>query len=87
MVIIKCYIIGKNINFFKNQIKRQVSFSISKNLKNAINQILKDFQSLNISNCVILLSPAAASFDQFENFEMRGSNFKRLSKIYARQFF
>ena len=85
--IIKCYIIGKNINFFKNQIKRQVSFSISKNLKNAINQILKDFQSLNISNCVILLSPAAASFDQFENFEMRGSNFKRLSKIYARQFF
>ena len=62
-------------------------FRFQKTLKNAINQILKDFQSLNISNCVILLSPAAASFDQFENFEMRGSNFKRLSKIYARQFF
>tara|TARA_Y100000389_G_C17454986_1_gene517514 strand:- start:393 stop:515 length:123 start_codon:yes stop_codon:yes gene_type:complete len=34
----------------------------------------------------ILLSPAAASYDQFENFEKRGNEFKKLSKLYARKF-
>ena len=34
----------------------------------------------------ILLSPSAASFDQFKNFEQRGNEFKRLSKIYAKKF-
>ena len=37
-------------------------------------------------NKVILLSPGAASFDQFENFERRGNEFKKLSKLYAKKF-
>ena len=84
--IIKCFIIGKNINYFKNQIKGKVSYSISKNLENAIIQILKDHKSNKIKNCSILLSPAAASFDQFDNFEIRGDKFKKLCKKYARKF-
>ena len=51
---------------------------ISKNIKNAINDIYKDLKlSKNIKN-TILLSPAAASFDQFADFEKRGVYFKNL---------
>jgi len=84
--IIKCYLIGKNINFFKKQIEKKVSFSISKTLERAIDQIIKDYKFYNKKKCFILLSPAAASFDQFKNFEIRGNKFKKLCKKYARKF-
>ena len=84
--IIKCYIIGKNINFFKKQIKGKLNFKITKNLKNSLLQIFKDIKlSKNVEN-FILLSPAAASFDQFKNFETRGLKFKSLCKIYASKY-
>ena len=50
------------------------------------NQIVKDYKSYKKEKCLILLSPAAASFDQFKNFEIRGNKFKKLCKKYARKF-
>ena len=84
--IIKCYLIGKNTNFFKKQIKSKVNFSVSKNLKEALNQIFQDMNQPKKKTVTILLSPAAASYDQFLNFEKRGNEFKKLSKIYARKY-
>ena len=84
--IIKSYIIGKNIEFFKGQFKNKINYCISKNLKHSIIQILKDIRSLKKNDNIILLSPAAASFDQYSNFEKRGEEFKRLSKYYARKY-
>jgi len=84
--IVKGYLIGKNINFFKKQIKNKINFSITNNLKKTMIEILKDINSTNTKYNTILFSPAAASYDQFLNFEKRGDEFKRLSKIYARKF-
>ena len=84
--IIKCYLIGKNTKFFKDQIKGKIDFTISKNLKNSIMQITKDSKLRKQSPRSILLSPSAASFDQYKNFEQRGNEFKRLCKNNVRKF-
>ena len=83
--IIKSYIIGENINFFKNQLQNKVNYYVARNLKNSIIQILNDIKKFNRKNNTILFSPASASFDQFLNFEKRGNEFKRLCNQYARK--
>ena len=84
--IIKCYIVGKNTNFFQKQVQNKINFSITTNFRKTLFTILKDIQSSNVKENTILLSPAAASYDQFKNFEKRGNEFKKLSKIYARKY-
>ena len=84
--IVKSYIIGKNIDFFKNQLKGKVDFTITKNIKNSIIRILKDIKLFKKKNNIVLLSPSAASFDQFKNFENRGNEFKKLCKLYAKKY-
>ena len=84
--IIKAFIIGQSTNFFKSQIQNKVNFKITNNLKNSILQIFKENHLFKKEKNSILLSPAAASFDQFLNFEKRGEEFKKLSKYYARKY-
>ena len=76
--IIKAYVIGKNISFFKKKIEKDVLYKVSKSIKNAISDIHKDIKLNKSLSKTILFSPAAASFDQFKNFEDRGEQFKKL---------
>ena len=77
-IIIKAYIIGKNSSFFKKQIQKYIPYTISRNMMSAINSIYEDIKMSKDTEKTILLSPAAASFDQFKNFENRGIYFKNL---------
>ncbi len=85
--ILRSYIIGKNINFFKKQIKGQIKFCETGTIRKSILKILKDIRTLKKQNNTILLSPSSASYDQYLNFEKRGDEFKKLSKFYARKYF
>ena len=85
--ILRSYIIGKNINFFKKQIKGQIKFCETGTIRKSILKILKDIRTLKRQNNTILLSPSSASYDQYLNFEKRGDEFKKLSKFYARKYF
>ncbi len=76
---INAYIIGLNKNYFINQFKNKINFKYKKNLKNAISSIKKDIKK-DKNKKTILFSPAAASFDQFKNFEHRGKCFNLLIK-------
>ena len=76
--IVKAYVVGKNTSFFKKQIRNDIPYTISKNIRSAVNNIYQDLKFSGNSKKTILLSPAAASFDQFNNFENRGIYFKKL---------
>ncbi len=78
---IKAYIYGKKRNFFINQFNNKLSYCCYKNLNIAVKQAMIDVRNNNL-NTTILFSPAAASFDNFKNFEERGKYFNLLMKKY-----
>ena len=76
---ISAYIYGKDKNIFYKLLKDKVKISLSKNLQNALKMITKDIKKEK-AKIKILFSPAAASFDQFKNFEDRGKKFNFLAR-------
>jgi len=72
------YLIGKNMTFLNSQLPKKINKSKCKTLINAVHKSFKDAKSFGLKNSVVLLSPAAASFDQFDNFEHRGNEFKKI---------
>ena len=74
---ITAYIIGSNKKFFVNQFKNKIKFKYFRNLKTAIS-VIKKVMKKDINKKTILFSPAAASFDQFKNFEERGDYFNKI---------
>lgn len=73
----KAYGIGSSAEVFGAYLKDKVSFERSDFLENAVYAAYRDAKGSSQSS-VILLSPACASFDQFESFEHRGNLFRKL---------
>ena len=76
----KCFIIGESTELIFEQVSNYFQSYKCFNLKNAINQILKELLNYK-SKVTILLAPACSSFDQFNNFEDRGDQFKKMIMI------
>ena len=74
---IKGYLFGEDISFFENQLQKKIKLKKFKNLKSVLEEIYSDCK-LDRRKKNIIFSPAAASFDQFENFEKRGKYFNFL---------
>ena len=74
---IKAYIYGKDIDFFEKKIKNKIKLKTYKNLIDALKDVYRDC-ILDKKKKNIIFSPAAASFDQFQNFEKRGKYFNFL---------
>ena len=71
-----------NLIYFIKIVKKKNEIKKFSNLSNAINQLFKDIKKDNSPKKTILFSPAAASFDNFKNFEERGKYFNKLIKKY-----
>ena len=77
----KAYIFGKNKSFFISELKDIMKYESFVNLKFLVKKIFLDIRkNKNQKHKTILFSPAAASFDSFQNFEERGKYFNNLIK-------
>ena len=76
---ISAYIIGLSKNFFMSEFKNKIKFKYLKYLKKTVLKIREEIKS-DTKLKIILFSPAAASFDQFNNFEDRGKYYNELKK-------
>ena len=80
---IKAYIFGKDKTFFTNRLKKIMKYESFSDLKILIQKIFFDIKNdKKLTHKTILFSPAAASFDNFNNFEERGNYFNKLIKKY-----
>jgi UDP-N-acetylmuramoylalanine--D-glutamate ligase len=74
----KAYLIGEAAGEFAATLGSQVAHEISGTLDVAVAQAARDADASGLSQPVVLLSPACASFDQYRNFEIRGHHFRDL---------
>ncbi|MCP4329392.1 MAG: UDP-N-acetylmuramoyl-L-alanine--D-glutamate ligase [Alphaproteobacteria bacterium] len=80
------FLIGECADDFAVQLDGGVAHTISGTLPAAVDDAYSAARSDGRPGAVVLLSPAAASFDQFANFEARGEAFRRSAEaIAARQ--
>ena len=79
--VIEVFLIGKSTNYFCKEIskfKKDLPIHNCLTLEKATKLAFEKAAISNIKNYVILLSPSAASFDQYRNFEDRGNKFKEI---------
>jgi UDP-N-acetylmuramoylalanine--D-glutamate ligase len=74
----RAYLIGAAVSEFSETLHGHIDAKTSGTLEAATRAALEDAQASQCAHPIVLLSPACASFDQFRDFEHRGSEFKRI---------
>jgi UDP-N-acetylmuramoylalanine--D-glutamate ligase len=74
----KAYLIGEAADAFADTLKGKAEAVISGTLDAAVAAAAADAAKSDSEAPVVLLSPACASFDQFQDFEQRGDAFREL---------
>lgn len=73
--IAKAYLIGEAADAFAETLKGKAEVEISGTLDKAVRDAARDAAQDPAAEVAVLLSPACASFDQYPNFEIRGTAF------------
>jgi UDP-N-acetylmuramoylalanine--D-glutamate ligase len=76
-LIAKAYLIGEAASQFAAVLGGAAPYEISGTLSAAVEHAARDAVKDEAVEPVVLLSPACASFDQFQNFEKRGDAFRQ----------
>lgn len=74
------YLIGAAARSFEQELNGQIATTQCGTLDDAVETATADARKDDAPEITILLSPAAASFDQFDSFEHRGNAFKALAQ-------
>jgi UDP-N-acetylmuramoylalanine--D-glutamate ligase len=74
----KAYLIGAAAEEFAVTLDGKVDHVITGTLDRAVEEAAHDAAASGLDHPVVLLSPACASFDQFQSFEARGTVFRNL---------
>jgi UDP-N-acetylmuramoylalanine--D-glutamate ligase len=74
----KAYLIGEAASDFAAELEGRVPHIVVGTLERAVERAAADADASDLSEPVVLLSPACASFDQYRNFEVRGDKFREL---------
>ena len=88
--VLEVFLIGNSTNFFCKEIskfKKDLSIHHCFTLEKATQLAINKGTTSNLKSYVILFSPSAASFDQFQNFEERGNKFKEIVNKQLKEIF
>ena len=72
----KAYLIGEAAGEFAATLQGKAPFVVAGTLERAVELAAADAQAADAREPVVLLSPACASYDQYRNFEIRGTAFR-----------
>jgi UDP-N-acetylmuramoylalanine--D-glutamate ligase len=74
----KAYLVGAAAEEFAATLDGKVDHAMAGTLDRAVEEAARDAAASGLDHPVVLLSPACASFDQFQSFEARGTVFRNL---------
>lgn len=75
--VTKAYLVGEAAPSFAESLRGRVETVLSGTVEDAVRSAASDAAASAADEPVVLLAPAAASFDQFTSFEVRGDAFRK----------